>query len=62
MFLQIRFALSNISSWRTVDGDFDYQIFWDNIVDFFEDPPGPAARARVEELLEWWTWLVIDCH
>ncbi|KAG2747685.1 hypothetical protein P692DRAFT_20737382 [Suillus brevipes Sb2] len=52
---QIRFALSNISSWRTVDGDFDYQIFWDNIVDFFEDPPGPAARARVEELLEWWT-------
>ncbi|KAG1840743.1 hypothetical protein F4604DRAFT_1939926 [Suillus subluteus] len=26
-----------------------------NIVDFFEDAPGPAARARVRELLEWWT-------
>ncbi|KAG0701539.1 hypothetical protein DFH29DRAFT_1000182 [Suillus ampliporus] len=52
---QIRFALSNISSWRTVDADFDYQIFWDNIVDFFEDAPGPAAQARVKELLEWWT-------
>ncbi|KAG2096362.1 uncharacterized protein F5147DRAFT_584102 [Suillus discolor] len=51
----IRFALSNVSSWRAVDGDFDYQIFWDNIVDFFEDAPGPAARARVKELLEWWT-------
>ncbi|KAG2132680.1 hypothetical protein BD769DRAFT_1666128 [Suillus cothurnatus] len=52
---QIRFALSNITSWRTVDGDFDYQIFWNNIVDFFEDPPGPAARSRMNQLLEWWT-------
>ncbi|KAG2740324.1 hypothetical protein P692DRAFT_201728313 [Suillus brevipes Sb2] len=51
----IRFALSNITSWRTVDGDFDYQIFWNNIVDFFEDAPGPAAQARVNNLLEWWT-------
>ncbi|KIK31501.1 hypothetical protein CY34DRAFT_19859 [Suillus luteus UH-Slu-Lm8-n1] len=52
---QIRFALSNITSWRTVDGDFDYQIFWDNIVDFFEDPPGAAAQSRINKLLEWWT-------
>ncbi|KAG1906564.1 uncharacterized protein F5891DRAFT_975339 [Suillus fuscotomentosus] len=52
---QIRFALSNITSWRTVDGDFGYQLFWNNIVDFFEDPPGPAALARVNKLLEWWT-------
>ncbi|KAG1848798.1 hypothetical protein C8R48DRAFT_778736 [Suillus tomentosus] len=52
---QIRFALSNITSWRTVDGDFDYQIFWNNIVDFFEAPPGAAARSRVNQLLEWWT-------
>ncbi|KAG2123040.1 hypothetical protein BD769DRAFT_1359952 [Suillus cothurnatus] len=51
----IRFALSNVTSWRTVDGDFDYQMFWNNIVDFFESPPGPVARARVQELLEWWT-------
>ncbi|KAG2345175.1 hypothetical protein BDR05DRAFT_881081, partial [Suillus weaverae] len=52
---QIRFALSNITSWHTIDGDFDYQIFWDNIMEFFEDPPGPAAQARVTALLEWWT-------
>ncbi|KAG1878466.1 hypothetical protein C8R48DRAFT_589840, partial [Suillus tomentosus] len=51
----IRFALSNITSWRTVDADFDYQFFWNNIVDFFEDPPGPAALARVNKLLDWWT-------
>ncbi|KAG2107802.1 hypothetical protein BD769DRAFT_1366134 [Suillus cothurnatus] len=52
---QMRFALSSITSWRNVDGDFDYEIFWNNIVDFFEDALGPAAQARVNELLEWWT-------
>ncbi|KAG2085713.1 uncharacterized protein F5147DRAFT_659422 [Suillus discolor] len=52
---QIQFALSNITSWRTVDGDFDYLVFWNNIVDFFEAPPGAAARLRMSQLLEWWT-------
>ncbi|KAG0693695.1 hypothetical protein DFH29DRAFT_816077 [Suillus ampliporus] len=54
-FLQIRFTLSSITSWHNVDGDFDYEMFWNNVVDFFEDAPGPAVRARVNELLEWWT-------
>ncbi|KAG2741070.1 hypothetical protein P692DRAFT_20880354 [Suillus brevipes Sb2] len=52
---QVRFALSSVSSWRTVDGDFDYVAFWNNIVDFFENVPGPVARQRVDTLLEWWT-------
>ncbi|KAG2147496.1 hypothetical protein DEU56DRAFT_730588 [Suillus clintonianus] len=51
----VRFALSSVTSWRTVDGDFDYEIFWNNIVDFFEDVPGPVAKRRVAQLLEWWT-------
>lgn len=54
-FWQVRFALSSVSSWRTVDGDFDYEVFWNNTVDFFEDVPGPVARSRVDKLLEWWT-------
>ncbi|KAG1756932.1 hypothetical protein EDD22DRAFT_850367 [Suillus occidentalis] len=52
---QVRFALSSVSSWRTVDGDFDYEAFWNNVVDFFEDVPGPVAQRRVDTLLEWWT-------
>ncbi|KAG2757007.1 hypothetical protein P692DRAFT_201698458 [Suillus brevipes Sb2] len=51
----VRFALSSVSSWRTIDGDFDYEAFWNNIVDFFEDVPGPVAQRRVDKLLEWWT-------
>ncbi|KAG1901488.1 uncharacterized protein F5891DRAFT_950396, partial [Suillus fuscotomentosus] len=52
---QVRFALSSITSWRSVDGDFDYVQFWQTIVDFFERPPGRDAQRRVTRLLEWWT-------
>ncbi|KAG1720565.1 hypothetical protein EDD22DRAFT_962791 [Suillus occidentalis] len=52
---QVRFALSSVSSWRTIDGDFDYEAFWCNIVDFFEDVPGPVVRRKIDKLLEWWT-------
>ncbi|KAG2118359.1 hypothetical protein BD769DRAFT_1362399, partial [Suillus cothurnatus] len=53
--VKVHFALSSVSSWRTVDGDFDYEGFWNNIVDFFENVPGPVTQHRVAKLLEWWT-------
>ncbi|KAG1767495.1 hypothetical protein EV702DRAFT_1254506 [Suillus placidus] len=52
---QLQFALSSVTSWRSVDGDFDYVPFWQNIVDFFEQPPGRAAQQKVDQLLAWWT-------
>lgn len=52
---QLRFALSSVTSWRSIDGDFDYIPFWRTIVDFFERPPGRAAQRKVEQLLAWWT-------
>ncbi|KAG1759553.1 hypothetical protein EDD22DRAFT_849157 [Suillus occidentalis] len=51
----VRFSLSLITSWRSIDGDFDYVQFWCTIVDFFERPPGRDARCRVERLLKWWS-------
>ncbi|KAG1798921.1 uncharacterized protein HD556DRAFT_1231960 [Suillus plorans] len=51
----VRFAISSITSWRSIDGDFDYVQFWQTIVDFFERPPGREAHRRVNRLLEWWT-------
>ncbi|KAF9239166.1 hypothetical protein BU15DRAFT_74857 [Melanogaster broomeanus] len=52
--VQLRFSLSCLTSWRMVDANFDSHTFYFNIIDFFEDAPGPAARARVKELLLWW--------
>ncbi|KIK36933.1 hypothetical protein CY34DRAFT_48676, partial [Suillus luteus UH-Slu-Lm8-n1] len=52
---QLRFALSSVTSWRPIDGDFDYLQFWCNIVDFFERAPGRLAQRNVKQLLTWWT-------
>ncbi|KAG1823852.1 uncharacterized protein BJ212DRAFT_1262254, partial [Suillus subaureus] len=52
---QVCFALSNVTSWQTMDGDFNYEAFWNNIIDFFENVPGPVTKHRVDKLLEWWT-------
>ncbi|KAG1848591.1 hypothetical protein C8R48DRAFT_614812 [Suillus tomentosus] len=52
---KLRFALSSVNSWRSIDGDFDYIPFWQNIVDFFERPPGRTAQQNVKRLLAWWT-------
>ncbi|KAG1738333.1 uncharacterized protein EDB91DRAFT_1082731 [Suillus paluster] len=52
---QLRFALSSVTSWCSIDSDFDYIPFWQTIVDFFEWPPGRAAHRKVEQLLTWWT-------
>ncbi|KAG2089223.1 hypothetical protein BD769DRAFT_1632214 [Suillus cothurnatus] len=51
----LRFALSSVTSWRSIDGDFDYIQFWYIIVDFFERPPGRVAQRNVDRLLAWWT-------
>ncbi|KAI6143765.1 hypothetical protein BKA82DRAFT_4331182 [Pisolithus tinctorius] len=52
--VQVRFALSSANTWHNVDGNFDYSQFYNAILDFFEDLPGPAAKKRVDELLAWW--------
>jgi hypothetical protein len=52
---QLRYSLSNASSWNENDGCFSYSTFYNNIVDFFEVSVGPAAKAQTRELLSWWT-------
>lgn len=41
-----------------VDG-FNFRLFWEFIVDYFERPDGPEATKRVAMLLRWWNkWVV----
>jgi len=49
--LQMRFLLSNLSSWCTVDGHFDLHAFYDNIVALFEMN---LHSPWVVETLNWW--------
>ncbi|KAI5984061.1 hypothetical protein EDD15DRAFT_2171775 [Pisolithus albus] len=50
----LRFALSSCTSWRIIDEDFDYGVFYNNILTFFEDCHTEWDKAEVAELLLWW--------
>jgi hypothetical protein len=52
---QLRFALSSAGAWNENDGCFNYPLFYNNIIDFFEDIPGPTAQAHAQSVLSWWT-------
>ncbi|EGO03939.1 hypothetical protein SERLA73DRAFT_175638 [Serpula lacrymans var. lacrymans S7.3] len=52
--VQLRFALSNVSSWRQFDEDFDLEEFYKNILDWFEGPATENHQKDISELLLWW--------
>ncbi|KAF8141768.1 hypothetical protein EV363DRAFT_1392202 [Boletus edulis] len=60
--VQLRFSLSSLMSWRIIDGDFDTRSFYENIVEYFDAPPGPLAKTRTQELLLWWDRKVFKYH
>ncbi|KAJ7217139.1 hypothetical protein GGX14DRAFT_561657 [Mycena pura] len=52
--VQQRFNLSDTTHWNEVDGAFDYSVYYNNIVDFFENAPGRTSQKKAQELLAWW--------
>ncbi len=52
---QLRFAVSNQESWNKLDGDFNMQEFYWNVVGIFED-----SGEFGTELLAWWSRYVLN--
>jgi hypothetical protein len=52
--LQLRFALSSCTFWSIKDDNFDYEVFYHNIVDWFELPPSATKAKETDTLLRWW--------
>ena len=55
---QLHFALSSAPSWNIVDIDFNYEDFYNPIIDYFEVTPGLATKTCVDDLLAWWNQYV----
>ncbi|KIM64909.1 hypothetical protein SCLCIDRAFT_23269 [Scleroderma citrinum Foug A] len=51
---QLCFALSSSTSWNLHDEEFDYNVLYRNITDYFEQPLSPKKSTEVKELLLWW--------
>ncbi|KAJ7140773.1 hypothetical protein C8R44DRAFT_866465 [Mycena epipterygia] len=48
-----RFNLSDAPQWVEINGDFDYVLYYNNIVNWFENAPRPISQ-KVDDLLAWW--------
>ncbi|KIM55161.1 hypothetical protein SCLCIDRAFT_135221, partial [Scleroderma citrinum Foug A] len=48
------------TSWNVKDEDFDYILFYQNIIDYFECPSLRQKAEEVEDILLWWNWYVIS--
>ncbi|KIJ94639.1 hypothetical protein K443DRAFT_11933 [Laccaria amethystina LaAM-08-1] len=53
--VQLHFNLQTAGSWSAIYGGFNYQGLYNYVVDVFEDAPGPAAKKRAQDLLNWWS-------
>ncbi|KAF9455666.1 hypothetical protein BDZ94DRAFT_1360794, partial [Collybia nuda] len=60
--VQLRFSLSNASAWQEDNGLFNYAHFYNNVIDYFELTPGPAALKQSKELLSWWSSKIFGKH
>ncbi|KAJ3816231.1 hypothetical protein F5880DRAFT_1643599 [Lentinula raphanica] len=55
--LQARFALSAVEKWNIPDGHFDYQDFYNEIVDYFEEFPEDEQSIST---LDYWNKSLTD--
>lgn len=51
---QLALNLTDVSQWVEVYNSFSFQAFYYFIVDYFEDTPDLASKARADGLLKWW--------
>lgn len=51
---QLALNLTDVSQWVDVYNGFSFQAFYYFIVDYFEDTPDLASKARADGLLKWW--------
>ena len=51
---QLAFNLTDVSQWVEVYNSFSFQAFYCFIIDYFEDTPDLASKARADGLLKWW--------
>lgn len=56
---KLHFALNDATHWMVHYNGFNYEEFYEFIVDFFEDDQTPEGKAATAELLNWWNRYVI---
>lgn len=53
-FPKLHFALNDATQWVDNYNGFNYEEFYEFIIDFFEDDQTPEGKAAANELFDWW--------
>lgn len=51
---KLHFALNDATHWTSHYNGFNYEEFYEFIVDFFEEDQTPEGKAATNELFDWW--------
>ncbi|KAG6858765.1 hypothetical protein C0991_001981, partial [Blastosporella zonata] len=52
--VMLHFSLTDAPQWKILYNNFNYELFYNFIVDYFEDIEGAEAKKHVKALLKWW--------
>ncbi|KAF9043142.1 hypothetical protein BJ165DRAFT_1405518 [Panaeolus papilionaceus] len=56
------FNLTDATQWMETYNGFNFRVFWNFIVDYFEDTPDERASKKAAALLKWWNKQVFPQH
>ena len=55
---KLHFALNDATHWMNHYNSFNYEEFYEFIIDFLEEDQTPEGKATSNELLDWWNQYV----
>jgi hypothetical protein len=53
-FVQLHFALNDATHWISDYNGFNYEEFYEFIIDLFEEDQTPEGKTATSELFNWW--------
>ncbi|KAF9789312.1 hypothetical protein BJ322DRAFT_1208558 [Thelephora terrestris] len=56
--VQLHFSLNDATHWMSDYNSFNYEEFYEFIIDFFEEDQTPEGKAAADELFNWWNQYV----
>lgn len=55
---KLHFALNGATHWTSHYNGFNYEEFYEFVIDFFEEDQSPEGKAFTSEILNWWNQYV----
>jgi hypothetical protein len=58
LFSELHFALNDATHWISHYNGFNYEEFYEFVIDFLEEDQTPEGKTATNELFDWWNQYV----